>query len=502
MSSSAPTTQLSHKYLPTEEIQQIEKWPIKVLQFGTGVLLRGLNDQIIDVANRQGAFQGKIALVASTGSGRSQLLKEQDHLFTNQIEGVKGEEVFKEATINVSLGKVLNAKDEWEEVLALAQTPSLRIIMSNTTEVGVQYHADDLKASPPETFPAKLTRFLWERFTFDPKLPLIVLPSELLIDNGDKLLEIVLQHAADHALPPAFHTWLKEDCSFCNTLVDRIVTGYPNEEKAKKLFAELGFEDTLLTVAEPYGLWAIEGEPSLDETLSFANQGWGAVRVKSVRPFRERKLRILNGSHTIFVALSHLMGVKTVAEAMDDADLGAYLKGVMLDEIVPSLPADVDGGAEFATDVMNRFRNPFLHHQVIDITLQYTSKMNLRNFANFERYGQKFGSCPPLMSLGLAAFVMFSRPTEHEGNRWQGSWEGQSYPLRDAHSAWWQQRWEAFDLAEARTWTEATLSELGPGGENFALIPGLTQQVSAHLSDFLSGKSLRTCLQELLSKIA
>ncbi|MEM9983838.1 MAG: tagaturonate reductase, partial [Bacteroidota bacterium] len=423
MPSSVLPAQLSNQHLSTEEIQQLESWPLKVLQFGTGVLLRGLNDQIIDVANRNGVFQGRIALVASTGSGRSQLLKKQDHLFTNQIEGVKDQAVFREAKINLSLGQVLNARDEWEQVLALARVPSLRLVISNTTEVGVQYHADDLSAFPPETFPAKLTRFLWERFNFDPSLPLIVLPSELLIDNGDKLRDIVLRHATDHDLPVAFQSWIKEDCSFCNTLVDRIVTGYPNEEKAKDLLAELGYEDALLTVAEPYGLWAIEGDAGLDEALSFANRGWGAVRVESIRPFRERKLRILNGGHTIFVALSHLMGVKTVAEAMEDADLGPFLRGVMLDEVVPSLPADVDGGAEFAADVMSRFRNPFLHHQVINITLQYTSKMNLRNFANFERYGQKFGTCPPLMSLGLAAFILFCRPTKNGDKGWQGTWE-------------------------------------------------------------------------------
>jgi len=432
---------------------------VKVLQFGTGALLRGLPDYIIHHANQRGDFEGGIAVVASTGSGRTGLLQAQHGLFTHRVEGLLDGNTIEEFALNASIQAAHSAKDDWKVVLTYARQTEVEWIISNTTEAGIQYVSDDLKAFPPQSFPAKLTAFLYERWLHHPGHPPVILPTELLVDNGSKLREIVLRHASEHALEADFQRWIQAEVTFCNTLVDRIVTGRPAPEKFEALSRQVGYRDELLTVSEVYYLWAIEAPEQVRARLTFAHNDSGVVLTTDITPFRERKLRILNGSHTFMVGLAHLCGFQTVADCMADPDMGAFVRSLIHDEIVPSLPVGVENGDDFGKAVIDRYGNPYLHHQVLDITLQYTTKMAVRNALSLKRFWENQGRIPRLMSLGVAAFLLFARPVEEKEGKYYGSHQGKSYLLRDDKAAIWSQLWpEASPLTQA--WVREALNQI------------------------------------------
>lgn len=433
----------------------------KVLQIGSGALLRGLVDFVIDQGNDRGDFEGGVIIMTSTGSGRSKVLQDQNGLFTHRIEGMKDGQAIEKFVLNTSILSARSAQDDWQEVMAMMRERDLEIIVSNTTEVGIQYQKEDLNAIPPTSYPAKLTALLYERFQHHPDRPMIILPTELLVDNGNKLRDIVLQHVEDHQLGEAFQSWIETENLFSNTLVDRIVTGMPGTEKYEALSEELGYQDHMLTVSEVYYLWAIEGDERLENRLGFSKQDEGVVIAEDISPFRERKLRILNGSHTFMVGLAHLCGLKTVADCMEHPVFGAFMKQLIEEEIVPSLPDEVTGGQEFGQEVMDRFRNPFLHHKVLDITLQYTTKMKMRNAASILRYQEKCGTVPKLMALGTAAFLRFAKPTSESSGRFSGEWNGQPYALRDDKASYWAERYEKFDESDLQPWIRQSLEDIG-----------------------------------------
>ena len=399
--------------------------------------------------------------MTSTGSGRSKVLQDQNGLFTLRIEGMKDGQAVEKFVLNASILSACSAQNDWKEVMAMMRERDLEIIVSNTTEVGIQYHKEDLSATPPTSYPAKLTALLFERFQHHPDRPMIILPTELLVDNGSNLRDIVLQHIEDQQLGEAFRTWIETETLFCNTLVDRIVTGMPGAEKYEALSEELGYQDQLLTVSEVYYLWAIEGDEQLENRLGFSKQDEGVVIAQDISPFRERKLRILNGSHTFMVGLAHLCGLKTVADCMEHPVFGAFMKQLIEEEIVPSLPNEVTGGQEFGQEVMDRFRNPFLFHKVLDITLQYTTKMKMRNAASILRYQQKTGQLPKLMALGIAAFLRFAKPASESSGRFSGEWNGQSYALRDDKASDWADRYEKFEGSDLWPWIRHSLKDIG-----------------------------------------
>ena len=363
--------QLSFPVAAARPDVQIDTWkatPEKIIQFGTGVLLRGLIGWAVYQANEKGVFSGRIVAVASTGSGRTRQFNDQDGLFTQRIEGYYQGREIGEFQINPSMSRAIAAADQWEEVLACARNPQIDIIISNTTEAGLQYIKEDLFASTPTSFPAKLTAFLYERFRHCSEAGCIILPTELLVDNGKVLKALVLRQVADHALGAEFTDWLEQENDFCNTLVDRIVTGMPGPEKYAQFTETLGYEDDLMTVSEVYALWAIEGPARLAARIPFANTVDGVMLIDDIEPFRERKLRILNGSHSISVALGYLAGLDTVYDCMNDEAISAFIGRVVKEEIVPSLPDRVSGGVEFSDEVLERFRNPFLDHKLLSIT--------------------------------------------------------------------------------------------------------------------------------------
>ncbi|WKN45590.1 tagaturonate reductase [Tunicatimonas pelagia] len=427
------------------------RYPDRIIQFGSGVLLRGLIEYFVDEANRQDLFKGRVVIVNSTRSGRGKRFANQNGLFTICEEGFYKGQAQRKFYINSSVSRALPAADYWHKVLECAHNESITTVVSNTTEVGITLQEDDnLLGNPPASFPGKLTAFLYERYrAFGglPKSGMLIIPTELLIDNGSKLKSIVLRLVELNQLEDEFRQWIEQNCLFCNTLVDRIVPGEPSGAKQAALEEYLGFQDELLTVSEVYRFLAIEGKKEeLYQRAPFLKADSGIVVDEDITAYRERKLRILNGGHTISVAAGFLCGLETVDACMQDEVMGKFISQVIYEEIIPTLAIDRGMAQEFADDVLDRFRNPYLHHQLISIALQYTSKMNMRNGLTFDRYFKKMGEVPKRMCAGLATYMLFSRPVVLEGDTYYGEFRGKKYPIKDDQAAFLHQAWQGVDL--------------------------------------------------------
>lgn len=396
--------------------------PEKVLQFGTGVLLRGLPDYFIDKANRQGVFNGRVVVVKSTDSGDAGAFDRQDGLYTLCVRGIENGRKMEENIICSAISRVMSAKDQWREILSLARKPEMQVVVSNTTEVGIQLVEDDIGREPPVSFPGKLLAFLYERyeaFGGSAKSGMVIVPTELIVDNGKKLQGIIREMAGKSGLAADFGVWLERYCHFCSSLVDRIVPGRPDAATLQQLEHDLGYTDGLLAVCEVYRLWAIEGGEEVKKVLSFADVDEGVIIEPDIEIYRELKLRMLNATHTLSCGLAVLAGFTTVKKGMDDPAFSAFISDLMMKEIAPAIPyapARENGVArEFGLKVLDRFRNPHLQHQWMSITMQYSSKIKSRVVpVLLEHY--KNHSKPPLhISLGFAAFLLFMRAGKKEG---------------------------------------------------------------------------------------
>jgi tagaturonate reductase len=457
--------------------------PERAVQFGTGALLRGLVDALLDDANRQGLFGGRVVMIGSTGSGRDRAINDQGGLFTLVVQGLVDGAARRDFQVVSSVSRALAASTQWAEVLRCAENPQLELIFSNTTEVGIALDEADAQAAPgevaPRSFPGKLAAFLlhrgrWSRY--DTALAPIVIPTELIEDNGGKLREIVVTLARRWKTEPEFLAWL-EEVRFCNTLVDRIVPGAPSEQYAAELRPLLPYEDGMITIAEPYRLFAIEGDAALRERLRFAGADEGVIVTGSITPYRLRKVRLLNGAHTSFVSLAILAGCRTVREAVEHPALGAFLRSVLLDEIVPSL--DVPGAEVFAREVIGRFANPYLQHQLWDITLQGTTKFRVRVVPSIVDHVRTTGSVPRALALGFAGFLAFQRGELQDARRRAGD------PVpADAAGESIQARWRTVgeDPTALATFVRAICADAELWGADLAAIPGFADIVTEDLA--------------------
>src|SRR5437868_6127864 len=328
--------------VPTEAMLEL---PEKVLQFGTGVLLRGLPDYFIDKANKKGIFNGRIVVVKSTDGGDAVSFDKQDGLYSLCVRGIENGESKEENIVCAAISRVLSAKNEWDKILECAKNPELKVIISNTTEVGIELVHDDITRYPPVSFPGKLLAFLHERykaFNGSKDSGMVIVPTELIVDNGKKLESIVAELAHLNGLDDNFIDWLENSNSFCNSLVDRIVPGKPDVASKESLEKMLGYSDELLTMCEVYRLWAIEGDEKIASVLTFAQADEAVVIAKNIDLFRELKLRLLNGTHTLSSGIAVLSGIKTVKQAMDDATMSTYISNLMRKEIAPAIPCEAD----------------------------------------------------------------------------------------------------------------------------------------------------------------
>ena len=462
--------------------------PEKVLQFGTGVLLRALPDMLIDQANRQGVFNGRIVVVKSTDGGDLGAFERQNGLYTVAVRGLDDGRSVEENVVCASISRVLSAKSQWAEVLAFAASPELRVVISNTTEVGIQFVNEDVRLAPPQSFPGKLLAVLYARFRAfagDAARGLVIVPTELLPDNGRRLEAIVLELAHRNDLGGEFIDWLKSANQFCSSLVDRIVPGRPAAAAAASLQAGLGYEDELLTVAEAYCLWAIEGDERVGEVLSFHRANPGVVIRPDIDLFRELKLRLLNGTHTLSFALAHLAGFGTVREALDDAALARFVRHLMLAELLPGIPYPVDeeAGQRFGLQVLDRFRNPYLEHRWLAISVQATAKMQMRNLPTLLHHYQQHDAVPPYFALGFAAYLRFMRGTAQPGGGYAGEANGRAYAIVDERAAYFADLW-AQHAPEALT--PAVLRNAALWGHDLTRLPGFAERVAAYLHQLLA----------------
>jgi len=400
--------------------------PEKVLQFGTGVLLRGLPDYFIDKANKQNIFNGRVVVVKSTAKNNTDEFAEQDGLYTVCIRGWKNNAVQSSDHLNAAISRVINANTDWPGVLACAENKELKIIISNTTEAGIVLQAGDAinTNAAPASFPAKLLAFLYRRYTFfngNTDAGMVIIPTELIPENGKVLKNICLQLAKMHQLENDFIQWLETANEFCDSLVDRIVPGKPQPEQAEEIFQSLGYEDGLMIVSESYALWAIQAKnPLVKETLSFYQADEGVIITEDIEKYRTLKLYLLNASHTFSCALALQGGFRYVKEAMNDSVFDHYIKSLLLQESVRALTNEHISKQEaerFAEDVLDRFRNPFIEHKWSDIAKQVTLKMRMRCIPLIKMYYEKFGEAPSLMIKGFAAYLLLMRTQQDaQGN--------------------------------------------------------------------------------------
>jgi tagaturonate reductase len=481
--------------------------PERAVQFGTGAFLRGFVDYFIDAANRDGRFNGRVVAVGSTGSGRDAVLREQGGLYTLAVQGVDAGEVRQERRIVSALSRAVSATDDWASVLELARRPELAIVFSNTTEVGIALdESDAAEMHPPRSFPGKLARFLYERataFAFAPDAGVVVIPCELIEANGDRLREIVLALGARWKLGAEFDGWVRAHVPFCNTLVDRIVPGAPAPEVAAAMEHELGYRDGMLTSCEVYRLFAIHGGAALSAAQSrlleeLAGADPGIVLTDDVSPYRERKVRLLNGAHTIAVSLALLAGCETVREAMEHALVGQFIRRVTIDELVPSV--GVPGAEQFALDVLDRFANPFIRHALVDITLQAAMKMRVRVVPSVVQYAAKTGRVPRLVALGFAAYLLYARGDAQEARRAAGlavPADEQGEVLR----ALWRGVDATSDAALADLARRA-VSDAGLWGAELEAVPGFAAAVGEHLGRLARVGALATLEAQLSTERA
>ncbi len=386
----------------------LENAPEKVMQFGEGNFLRAFVDDFIDIANEKAGFNGKAVLVQPIAQGLTELINKQEGLYTLYLRGSeKGVKVDDKRVIS-AVSRCLNPYGEWDKVLELAKSDDLEIIVSNTTEAGIVHDTEStFDQAPPLSFPAKLTRVLYERFTAG-KPGIVMLSCELIDNNGKELLKCVNQYIDDWRLSDDFRRWVNEKNIFCSTLVDRIVPGRIRDPKeVEVLDAANGYSDPLTDVGEVFGIWVIEGPDGLEDRLPFRKAGVPVIVVPDVTPYKKRKVRILNGAHTGFVLGAYLAGYDIVRDCMHDDTILGYMNKMLYDEVIPTLPLDRKDLENFAQAVQDRFNNPFVNHELMSISLNSTSKWRARNMPTFLDYVKEKGELPPCLTTSFAAYIAF-----------------------------------------------------------------------------------------------
>jgi tagaturonate reductase len=422
--------------LPNEAVFNL---PERIISFGTGVLLKGLPYYFVNKANNKGIFNGRILAVKSTpGTAEIESLSNQDFLYTLQSKGIQNGQETEETVVNAAISRILHSENSWNEILNAAHKPGLQIVISNTTEIGLNYpETNDIESSPPKSFPGKLLMFLQERYYAlggTAESGMVIVPTELVTDNGKILSEVLVKLATENNLNPDFIFWLETANTFCNSLVDRIVTGKPDAATFEKFESDFGYTDPNLISSETYRLWAIEGNEKVKEILSFSQADSGCVIADDIEKYRELKLRLLNGSHSLMVGFSYLNGLKSVREALSNEVVVSFMHEYIFKEIISSLDIDPAVSTPYAHEVLDRFRNPNIEHKLLGITVQYSTKMKARVVPILLKYYEKFGKIPPAITKGFAYFLKFMKVAKIENEQYFGELNGEFYPIQDINA--------------------------------------------------------------------
>ena len=380
----------------------------RIIQFGEGGFLRGFVDYFFQKLNDKGLFEGSVVVIQPIKTGMCDMLKEQNCEYNLFLRGVDNGKVVDEHTHIDIISRCINPYEDYESYLNLAKNPDFRFIVSNTTEAGIVYEDDNkLTDSPANSFPAKLTALLYERFK-ERLSGFIILSCELIDHNGDELLKCCKQYAHRWELGEEFVKWLERENSFCSTLVDRVVTGFPRDEH-KALEERIGQKDNMMDTAEIFHLWVIQGDH--EDELPLKRAGFNVVWTDNVDPYKKRKVRILNGAHTSMVLAARMYGLETVGECMKDEKVVSILKKAVFEEIIPDI-GDTEDNRNFGNAVFERFANPFIRHQLLSIALNSVSKFRARVLPTILEFKEKRGRYPQILSFSLAALIAFYKTDE------------------------------------------------------------------------------------------
>lgn len=471
--------------------------PITVLQIGEGNFLRGFIDWMLQECRKQGLYNGSVAVTQPRPTGKAKIdaLAGQDGLYTLVIRGLEnGQQVERKEVMSV-FQKAFDPYSEWSTLVELSESKDLQFVVSNTTEAGLTYRPEALiEGQPIQSFPGKLTYLLYRRylvFDGDPERGLICLPCELLERNGDELKACILRYSDDWELPEAFKQWVSQHNRFLNSLVDRIVTGHPAAEQAEQWFAEWGYTDAMVNTAEPYHFWAIEAEQELDEKLPLQQAGLNVHWVKDLKPFQLRKVRILNGAHTLMTPLALVHGLDQVREVMEHPTFGPFIRSAVEEEIIPALPLPADELKAYAADVYERFLNPFIRHRLADIAMNSISKFKVRLLPSLLYYAENGKPLPERLVKGVAGLLRYYKVTKSDTGYVGVDLKGTVYTVRDDEGAL-----EALEAAwsksekisgESLTDTASRLLALNEvWGMDLSEVAGLAEAAAKHLTEWES----------------
>jgi len=469
--------------LNTEKTGKKER-PVKILQFGEGNFLRAFVDYFIDIANEKGKFDGDIVLVKPIEFGNLDVFHAQDCQYTVCLRGMVDGKPTVIKRVVTSIADAVDAYKEYAKYADYARLDSLRYIVSNTTEAGIVYDSTDrFEAEPPRTYPGKLCKLLYTRyqhFNGAADKGLVMLPVELIDDNGIRLKECVVQFARLWNLGEGFLTWLDEACVFTSTLVDRIVTGYPRDD-AEALWQEFGYQDNIVVTAEPFGLWVIESAKDISQEFALPDAGLPVIFTDNQKPYKQRKVRILNGAHTSFVLASYLAGNDYVRESMEDALIGEFMHRTIYDEVIPTLDLPMQDLTEFAQAVDSRFQNPYIKHALLAISLNSVSKWKARCLPSLLGYVERKGELPEHLTFSVAALLAFYTGTEIRDKALIGHRDGQEYNIMDDMAVL-----EFFAANSSRPSEELVSAFLGNRmffEQDLTQVAGLVDAVTAYLED-------------------
>lgn len=449
--------------------------PMKIVQFGEGNFLRAFVGYAFQELNKRANFNGGIAVVQPIDTGLVNMLNEQDGLYTLFMKGVKKGEEIQDIELISNIVKAVNPYANFNDYLSLATEASLEFIISNTTEAGIAYVSTDTpNMQPPSSFPAKLTLFLYERFKHfngDANKGLTIIPCELINHNAETLKDIILKYISDWNLGNDFKNWILNNNAFHSTLVDRIVPGYPKDD-IETYNSQLEYQDNLIVAAEAFFLWVIEGGDDLKAKLPFNKTNLDVKIVGDMQPYRTRKVRILNGAHTAMVPISLLYGNRTVKQSVDNVFTGAFINKAVFSEIIDTLDMDKAELNSFAEDVFDRFRNPFIVHNLSSIALNSISKFTVRVLPSLLGYVKIHKKLPTNLTFAFAALIRF----------YKGTWKGETLPVQDNDDivSTFADIWKSNDYSEI---ANKTLSIKEYWGEDLTKVDNLEQAIALALKE-------------------
>ncbi len=473
-----------------QDLYSPEKHPIKFVQFGEGNFLRAFVDYGIDCANEANGFDASTVLIIPIEQNSARMkgfFKEQKNLYTVCLRGNKDGKAYKENRVVKCVDQVVGAYSDYEKMIALADIDTLQFVVSNTTEAGIVYEGTEkLTDTPPKSYPAKLTQFLYRRFkTFNGAHDkgLIVLPVELIDHNGEHLKDCINKYIKLWNLEAEFQAWVDNDCIIASTLVDRIVAGYPRA-KAPEYEEELGYHDNLIDQAEPFGLWVI-GDSRVEKKLPLNSDKLHVLFTDEIEKFKERKVRILNGAHTSMVLGAYLAGFDIVRDCMHDPDVRKQLDESVYGEIVPTVHLPIEESKQFAASVFDRFDNPFVDHQLLSISLNSISKWRARVLPSFkDSIANNNGKLPKWLTYSFAALLAFYHTTKKGEGCLIGSRGTNEYDIKDDPEK--LDKIAEWSALSDHDYVHTVMTQTEWWGEDLTAIAGFEDAVQKHFADIQS----------------